>query len=173
MGLEDFNTDDSGSSSSNNEETQKVEVETKNRNPTKGEKFRDEWGMARPTASRDEEWVNARLEEGWDVDDFGEAMGYSARTVLEMFKAVCKKGYIELDDIPDTDDELFSQQHARWYVEQAIKHVELPYVAGDNSSLVSSNSVELPQEFLEGIEVEVEDDSNDDDGPKGLEHFTT
>lgn len=149
MSLDDFKTGNYSSKGSNTQTSSKTKQKDLSGSFVSG--FVEKWNMSRSAALRDGDWINSRIDDGWTVNDFCDELNILPRTMLESFKLGVEKGYIDIDDIPDVDDEKFNNQHASWYVEQAIKHKQLPYVASDNTNLIEDNSIDLPRQFVDGI----------------------
>jgi len=150
MGLEEF-LDDGDSSTNKTEDDEENSYQVTLNKNTKAE-FEEEWGMSPLSAKKDNSWISERVDEGWDVNDFASAWNATLKTVLENFKDHIEKDNFTISDVPDVNSPNFEKQHARWYIEQNLKHRAGPGILGDNTILVESRFDELPDEFIDGID---------------------
>lgn len=150
MGLEEF-LDDGDSSEDENEETEENSYQVTLNRDTKAE-FEEEWGISPLSAKKDESWINQRVEEGWDVNDFASAWNSTPRSVLENFKDHIEKNNFSISQVPGVNSPNFEKQHARWYIQQNLKHKAGSGVIGDKCIEVESRFDELPDEFIDGID---------------------
>lgn len=150
MGLEEFLDDGDSSEDKNDDDEENSYQVTLNKNTRA--KFEEEWGMSPLSAKKDESWITERVEDGWNVNDFASAWNSTPKTVLENFKDHIEKDNYSISEVPGVNSPNFNKQHARWYIQQNLKHKAGSGVIGDNSVSIESRFDELPEEFIDGID---------------------